>query len=339
MILKHSPSLANLFLLGKRASNPFKTREVQESEVPFSGRQFPTFFKFKGRDYGVVLERETHKNLRCRINFETDADNDYFSRALEAGDFSLFAIVDGTKLPVSNFTGPNLNNGIATLSVRLPDDAEVESKIEFLATVTDPYRQQPFENRFVVLVKPEMSTRGGGGHRRNPPGSDDGSGREQPAGIALPNIIEVAEDGWPNHGFDRFTSLKIKDAGDGEQDGTDEPNVTRYDFFINVDNLYLKTEMKFVKADVSLLKARFTYGMVLVGLGLLQQDMADQSKDEDAPEPGNQDDDAGENVEERVERVTKALAPIMLPMIESLGALGALDISETDGTAASGEAT
>ena len=35
-ILKHSPSLANLFLLGKRAVNPFKTREVQENEQPYS---------------------------------------------------------------------------------------------------------------------------------------------------------------------------------------------------------------------------------------------------------------------------------------------------------------
>ena len=57
--------------------------------------------------------------------------------------------------------------------------------------------------------------------------------------------------------------------------------MTRYDFFINVDNLYLKTEMKSARVDIPLLKARFIYGMVLVGLGMLQQDTADQSNKND----------------------------------------------------------
>ncbi len=335
MILKQSPSLANLFLLGKRASNPFKVREVQEHEQPFAGHRFPTYFKFKGKDYGFILERETHCNMRCRINFETDADNDYFSRALDPGGFSFFGIVGGNKLPVSNFTGPNLNNGIATLSVKLPEDAQVGSKVEFLATVTDPYREQPFENRFTVLVKPEAIPSGSPGTRRNPPSTDDGKGREQPAGISLPNIIPVTEAEWPKHGFDKFTALKIKDAGDDEQDATDDPNVTRYDFFINVDNLYLKTEMKSAKSDVPLLKARFTYGMVLVGLGLLQQDMTDQQKNGNES-TADEKDDVAEDIETRVERVTKALALIMLPMIESLGGL---DVAEVAASTVSGEAT
>jgi hypothetical protein len=307
---------------------------VQENEQPYSGKRFPTYFKFKGKDYGFVLERETHCNMRCRINFETDADNDYFSRTLETGEFSLLSIVDGNKLPVSNFTGPNLHNGIATLSVRLPEDAEVGSSVEFLATVTDPYRAQPFKNCFRVLVKPEAPPSGGEGIRRKPPSTDDGKGREQPAGITLPKIIEVTEEEWPTHEFDKLTALKIKDAGAGEQDGADEPNVTRYDFFINVDNLYLKTEMKSQKADASLLKARFMYGMVLVGLGMLQQDMTDQSnKNDDA----NSDEDEGcGNVEERVQRVTRALAPIILPMIDSLGAL---DVAEVEANSSSGDST
>lgn len=333
MILKHSPSLANLFLLGKRASNPFKTREVQESEKPFSGSRFPTYFKFKGKDYGLVLERETHRNMRCRISFETDADNDYFSRTLEAGDFALLSIIDGIKVPVSNYTGPNLNNGIATLSVRLPEDVQVGQKVEFLATVTDPYRDQPFENRFVVLVKADAPPSGGEGGRRKPPSVEEGTGREQPAGITLPKIVEVSEGDWPKHQFDKFTSLKIKDAGDAEQNGASQENVTRYDFFVNVDNIYLKTEQKSPRADERLLKARFMYGMVLVGLGLLQQDIADRSKNEGE---GDEDNDGRENVEARVDRVTRALAPIILPMIESLGAI---DAEEVEASTASGEST
>lgn len=334
-ILKHSPSLVNLFLLGKRASNPFKTREVQENDQPYSGKQFPTYFKFKGREYGVVLERETHRNMRCRISFETDANNDYFSRTLETGEFALFGVADGNKQPVSNYVGPNLNNGIATLSVRLPEEAQIGSTLEFLATVTDPYRPQPFDNRFRVVVKPEAPPSGRDSTRRKPPSNEKGKGREQPAGIMLPNIIEVHEAEWPIHEFDKLTALKIKDAGDGEHEGSDDENVTRYDFFINVDNLYLKTEMKAARADIPLLKAQFTYGMVLVGLGMLQQEMTDQSKQRDA----NADDDdngAYGNIEKRVEQVTRALAPIILPMIESLGAL---DVATVEEATASGEAT
>jgi hypothetical protein len=333
MILKHSPSLANLFLLGKRATNPFKVREVLEVEQPFAGERFPTFFKFKGKDYGFVLERETPRNMRCRVTFETDAENDYFSRALEAGGFAISSKVDGTNSPVSNFTGPNLNNGIATLSVRLPDDAQVGGKIEFVATVTDPYREQPFENRFIVLMKPDATPGGNEGGRRKPPSDEDGKGREQPAGITLPHIIEVTEEEWPAHGFDKYTALRIKDAGGSQENGAEE-NVTRYDFFINVDNLFLKTEMKAPKADVALLKARFTYGMVLTGLGLLQQDMEKHPKKNGEAE--GEDDDAVEDIETRVDQVTKALAPIMLPMIDSLGAL---EVDEVAVGTASGEAT
>lgn len=337
MILKHSPSLANLFLMGKRASNPFRTRQVQVDEKPFTGERFPTFFKFKGKDYGFVLEREAHINMRCRITFETDADNDFFSRMLEPGGFSLLSIVDGNNVPVSNFTGPNLTNGIATLSVKLPEDAVVGGKIEFLSVVSDKYREHPYENRFNVLVKAEAVTTGGRGNRRKPPSDDDGTGREQPAGIVLPNIIEVREDEWANHGFDKLTALKIKDAGDTDQNGINDDSVTRYDFFINVDNLYLKTEMKSAKADVPLLKARFTYGMVLVGLGLLQQEMTKDALQSGNSESERDDEDrASGGVEERVEQVTKALAPIVLPMIESLGAI---DVAEAEAATASGEAT
>ena len=198
-------------------------------------------------------------------------------------------------------------------------------------------------------MKPEASPAGGGGHRRKPPSTDDGKDREQPAEIVLPNIVEVTEESWATHKFDRFTALKIKDAGDGEHNGVDKQTVSQYDFFINVDNLYLKIEMKSAKSDASLLKARFMYGMVLVGLGLLQQDVAAQSKKTKRPEadededgagsvgtPVADDEDGSENVEERVERVTSALAPVLLPMIESLGAI---DMSEVEPDTASGEST
>ena len=82
MLLKQSPTLANLFLFGKHLSNPFKQINTTAEDKPYDGKTYPTFFKFKGKDYGHVLNRESHINMRCRISFETDAANDYFSAAL-----------------------------------------------------------------------------------------------------------------------------------------------------------------------------------------------------------------------------------------------------------------
>jgi hypothetical protein len=200
----------------------------------------------------------------------------------------------------------------------------------FDAVVTDPYNDRDFENRFTVLVKEEAEPSGGGGSRRDPPSKKDGKGRDQQAGILLPNIIEVFEDRWADHEFDKFSAIKIKDSGSNdEQANEDAP--TQYDFFINMDNVYLKSEMKPTKSNVSLQKARFTYGMVLVALGLLQEHM-------ESSKQRNRDGDGEENevnIEERVGITTRALAPIILPMIDSLGAL---DPTEVEAVTASGDA-
>ena len=164
-ILKQAPNLANLFMLGKRASNPFKTKEVQEKEIPFDGQRFPSYFKFKGKEYGTELHRETHKNMRTRINFETDVVNDYFSRSIEAGAFSLSQNSE-TKKSVTDFSSPNLHNGIATLSVKIPDSAAVGDELTFEAVVSDPANGCSFENRFTVCVKEAAQTGGGSGGRK-----------------------------------------------------------------------------------------------------------------------------------------------------------------------------
>ena len=132
-ILKKSPTLANLFLKGNRASNPFKTIKVRGKEKPFHGNRFPTFFKIKGREYGTELIRETPINSRSRITFETDAENEYFSRTTETGEFALFLVSGDEQTPVASYVGPNLQNGAATLSVQLPTNCRVGDELHFLA--------------------------------------------------------------------------------------------------------------------------------------------------------------------------------------------------------------
>jgi hypothetical protein len=337
-LLKKSPTLANLFLKGQRASNPFKPEKVrEEQETPFQGSRFPSFFKLKGREYGQVLERETPINMRSRIAFETDAENDYFGRATERGQFSLFRTDVEPRLPVTDYVGPNLQNGIGTLSIQLPADCQVGDTLCFLAVVTDPTRIDPFENRFSVTVKPEAQPTGSTGERRKPPGGKPGDDREVPGGIALPNIIPVYEKDWDAQTppFDKYTALQIKNAGDDSAENGDEKPI--YDFYVNMDNLYLKTEMKPAQSDPEVTRARFTYGVVLLGLALVQDNEAEKAKTKKVEAEEKGEEEEGEaNIERRVAEFTRAIAPVLLPMIASLGDL---DEEAIPATVGSGEAT
>ncbi len=336
-VLKHSPTLARLFLHGMRATNPFKTSQVAETAKQFEGERFPTYFKFKGKEYGTELERECHINLRFRINFETDAANDYFSREVDPGEFGLHHIRAGSHEPLPDYS-LNLQNGVATLSAKLPEGCHLGDEMSFLATVTDRSRTEPFQNQFVIRVKEAALPAGGGGKRRKPPSDEEGMGRELPSGIALPNIIPVPQEDWDKQTppFDQYTALRIMHAGqsDTTNSGENGSGSNVYDFYVNVDNVYLKAELKIGGEEVQLKRARFINGLVLVGLAILHDD---ERKKETSQNEDDGSDAQGEesNIEDRVETFTRAVAPVLLPMIESLAAL---EIEDTATIEASGDA-
>ncbi len=338
-LLKHSPTLANLFLFGKHASNPFKQIKTGSEDKPFDGKTYPSFFKFKGKDYGQSLNREMHINTRCRIAFETDVVNDYLSRSIDPGTFTLFVRNgDGRQEAKDADFGSNVNlqNGIASLSIKFPEHCKVGEKLEFVAVVNDSTRIEPFENKFSIMLQKAMESSGGNGHRQKPPKEESGDEREMPGGIEIPKPIPVRQEDWEKKGFDQFTALKIIDSGERGDSATGQKDVVIYDFLINVDNIHLK---RFLKAELKpgeddkVAQTRFELGMMLVTLALIHQDKMDQT-------PGGAQSESGEFVTEslegRVANVTKALAPFLLPMI---GALGALDEEKVAAGSASGEST
>ncbi|MGH8524048.1 MAG: hypothetical protein ACREXY_07475, partial [Gammaproteobacteria bacterium] len=246
--------------------------------------------------------------------------------------------LSGQGQPVRNYVGPNLQNGSATLSVQLPEDCKVGDELHFVAVVTDPTRLEGFENRFTVKVKPAADPSGGSGARRKPAAKEPGGERDVPSGITLPNITKVHEAEWERHSppFDKYTSLRIKDAGEETNGGGDAKTV--YDFYVNVDNLYLKSEMKPSAANAELLRNRFVYGNVLLGLALLHQAELDKkSRSDPRAETKDEEEEAAaeQNIEDRVAQFTVAVAPVLLPLIESLGGF---DLEEPATADASGEA-
>lgn len=328
-ILKQSPSLSSIFLLGKRLTNPFKMKDVQGEKEKFEGKKYPTYFKFRGKEYHERLTKKCHINYRARINFETDVVNDYFSRKVDRGEFSLYLVNDEDRHLARDYVGPNLRNGLATLSIKLPDSVAVGDKLNYISIVTDSTQLEPFENAFSLEILEEAKPVGKHGHRRQPPSEKEGKEREHPTGISLPKIIIVREENWNDYSpaFTKHTALRVlSDINEEEK--------TIYDFHINIDNIYLKTELKSSVVEPDLMQARFKYGMVLLGLALLHD--YKEKKQLQSEDDRENEDESNVNIEDKIEEFTKAVAPILIPMISTLGEL---DLKETYVDSSSGEVT
>lgn len=216
-------------------------------------------------------------------------------------------------------------------------------ELHFVAQVTDPARFESFENRFIVHVKePAEQAPHRKRTRRKPPSKSEGNERDIPSGVELPIVIRVyesPEDGAKSWGdmsppFDKYSAMRVIHAGRSNGDG-DEQNV--YDFFVNADNIYLKSEMKPRTQDSEVVSARFVYGMVLLGLALLQEDKQAEEIASNAETNGHERDDDTIPIEDRVEGFSKAVSPVLLPMIDYLG--GTLNLEDEVTTSTSGEAT
>jgi len=318
-LIKQHRTLADLFMPGMRAANPFKPTKVRNEEKAFVGKRYPTFFKFKDKPYGTELFRNCPSNSRSRIVFETDAEKEYFRRDVDPGEFTLHRLTGTQRMRVENYT-INPHDGAATLSLRLPTNCEQGDKFTYLSTLTDATQLDPFVNQFVIEVLPpeEPRTRTSGNGRNGRPGKQEGTDADAPSGIQLPEPILVYEKDYPRYGFTGNTALKV--VHDLEEDTTEHERDT-YRFYINMDNVHLNRYLKYeVRPGDSegAIRQRFQLGLLMVGLALLHQDNITKKM-----RTGEEEEQEPRNIEDHVRDVTSAIAPFLLPMIESLGALEA----------------
>ncbi len=301
-IIKKSPSLSSLFTQGVRIKNPFKFAGVTE-KGKFRGREFPTYFKL-AKEY----TREKPKpcpinNKRFRVQFETDAENDYFNRDKEPGELTLK--INGSSIDDYSL---NLWNGSATLNIGLPNNVKIGGILCFKTEVVDISRIEPFTNEFCIKVWEQQENNGGnGGERKKPSGKERGEDRQKPTYLNIPNAWEVRRNEWGKHNFDEKSALKVVDAGED----------IGYDFYINMDNIYLQMEIKEnIKIDPKLLEARFKYGMVLLGISLLD---FEEKRNQTEKTALQEKEDI--SIFEKIFQFSKAISPTLLPMISSLGDL------------------
>jgi hypothetical protein len=239
-LLRNDPTLAALFGVGEQIRVP--TGPVREP-TEYVGRQFPTYFRIRNEPRAGLIKR-CPRNHTCRVEFETDANNDYFSRINDPGHIEIIG--------APTFLSHHLWNGKAVLRFSVPAVSNPGDRLGIRVIVNDISRVDPIESQFSIEVEPDA-----------PPYEPGGPTREPSVTLfAIPNIIEVRRSEWHLHNFNEKSALKINISED-----------ETLDLFVNMDNLYLLNEIaKRRTMDPEVLKHWFKYGLFLLAMGILYQE-------------------------------------------------------------------
>ena len=311
-LMKSNPILSKLFLQGLSLSAPFPPGAGQSggkkgSADKFIGKRFPSYFRFKDRKDGESLTREARLGTRIRVAFETDAEDSYFVRDVDPGAWNVRRKVGEQYVDAAGWITTGPKSGVAQLWFdALPEGTKVGDRLQYLIEVTDPSRIDAFQ---VELFLDVLAAADGGSTGSKGASKNANAGKGQMGGaestLSLPEITLVRRDNWGPNDFDELSALRIVHAGTAS-----DPSAPVYDFFVNIDNKYLLHSQKERASNAALLEKQFVYGFVLVGLALLQNHhrRIDEASEE-------------EGVETYVKRTTRALAPILLPMIQTIGGL------------------
>lgn len=293
-LVSKDPNLAKLLMTGNRISAPFPG-DIPNGTSEFKGKEFPTYFRFKKINYGEIFIREASLGSKLRFDFITDADNDYFGRDINPGQLTVTSV----DFEPDYFVSP-LRNGSCSVNLVIPERYVENDIFEVQIQVTDQSCIEPFINIARVTLRKGRKSPSG---TRRPP-------RKFANKLSLPNIIKVQKNEWSNHDFDEESGLVAKSI---ELEGRDSH--LSYDFYVNVDNIYLKSEQKSSKIDARLIEARFVYGLVLFAIAILRD-----PKEIESLYPDEESD-----LEEVVKYVSKSMARIILRVFNLI-----FDLSDSD---------
>jgi len=287
-LVRADPTLAAVFGMGQKVKVP--VGPIPEPE-PYVGKHFPTFFRI-AREPQDGLVKKCPMNRTCRVEFETDAANDYFSRSTDPGRLEVRGVP-------SRVGAVHLWNGKATLRFAPPTACNVGDKLQVQVIVSDVSRVHAFEATFVTVVEPEAPPEPSG-----PPAPPPGS-----LLAGFPNIIEVHQDKWALHGFDEWSALELKY---GEDDALD--------MYINMDNLHLKNELaRRRNVAPELVKYWFKYGLCLLALGMLYQYRQKRQSPDERANQGQAGEDADVEHFSGIAEACRGLAVTLIPVIAQLG--------------------
>ncbi|MCI0605910.1 hypothetical protein L0156_23230 [bacterium] len=299
-LLKVDPTLASLLGIGTRLVTSTGPGDPQV----FRGKKFPTYFRLS-KEPNEGLLKHCPLNRTVRIEFETDAENDYFKRI----DFPGKIYFDPPNLCESN----RLWNGKFSARFAMPWNAKIGDLVDFTVNVMDIERETkggPFVCKFKLKAGADVNapTPPPGPRREGHKPEDTGSRLEH--ALAKPDIREVRREQWTNPllNFNEFTALKIAHNEDGQG----------YTFWVNVDNAFLLTELSRAKdEEKSLIKFWFEWGLVLCSMGILK----DQKRLAEQKTNGNGSAESTEEIAEDLDKVSQlcnGLARVIVSIVRNL---------------------
>jgi hypothetical protein len=307
-LIKTSPSLSVLFSSGNEILEP-KSFEWIQVNTSYKGKRFPTFFRIKEEPEGGLI-KAVPRNRSCIINFETDAENNYFSRQNDPGVLSLS--IPEVKESLS------LWNGIASLRLKPTTQMQPGETLEIKTEVSDPTRDNPLGALFKmnILNDGKRNSHKGGPGKKNEEEEKEGRKKKfekgEDQGLNLPRIHEVLEKDWSGRDppFDKFAGLELIPSPGGD-----------WDAYVNMDNCFLVQEIMNSKGeDPKLLKQQFKYGLVLVAIAMLHHFKEQTKKPPD--QTVQEEEKNGQGQAEALKKIREAsggVSMVILPIIKSLG--------------------
>ncbi len=296
-LLKSDPTLASMLGLG---GNVISTTGPSKEPAVYRGKKFPTYFRISKEPKGGLV-KACALNRTIRIEFETDADNDYFNRTDCPGTI----LFDPPNLCVSS----HLWDGKFTTKFQMPYDAKVGDVVEVAVTVSDIERDakgQPLVSRFTMTGALESDDPTPPPGKRPPGVKHNDKGKHSQPQLTPPDIREVrkGQHAFDDFKFDDFSAMRITNADEG----------IGYVFWVNMDNRFLINELHKTKQEEgSLVKHWFKYGLVLSALGILKdlQRLEEMARPDTDEEPEQYD-------LEKISRFCGGLARVVVPMIRAL---------------------
>ena len=256
----------------------------------FKGFQYPTFVRFK-QSKSSTYDRATDIGSRVTISLESDADAGYFNRIASPGRWSV-ETEDGTDVSKKwGRTGPD--EGQINFTTKLSDNGLPDQWLKFTFIIDDDNRVEPFRN--YLTLKLQCPNKSGSGGKRNP---QPPSHRYDP-----PSWNRVYKSDWKMHGFGEASALKIvaSDDSDGQS----------HDYFVNVDNRYLRHYAQSAGEDLEAHQLVFGNALTLIGMALMRE-YEQRNQSDESP-----DDESTMSMDEYVSHATSAMAVVLLPMLKA----------------------
>ena len=288
-LVADNPALAELLTLGQQLSGKRKANIGAVNPRPesqFVGKDVPTFLLHKGRREHVSREYQFGRQLRLQL--ETDAKDDFFTRLVEAGELSISSD-SGAKFDSS--VG-NLKDGALNVIIYVPEDFEpgTSFSLTFRLSAASIFTEPVCTGDFHVVEATEQKpgTRG----QRKAPNEQGGNlqGSQLLQSGSIPEIIRrykpLADDSRANdpnyeEWDDDWNEERISELEDLGFD--DEAGGNRVRLHVNVDNKWLVHFQDRSKLPNQVVEKLFVEAFWVLSLGIfiqVEKEMTDKKSGE-----------------------------------------------------------